>query len=683
METVRSPSPGTTKDELVIRERERDSGWRPPYPRSEVGRKYDNDRKDDFMYREREPPRGGRGRNDNIDIDIDIHEDNHHRAPPPPRSEYRERDTEEIRFRRGEGERRPPPPRTEVNREDIHFEEHKRANPPPRSEFARSRGGGDRENIDVSGGYQLYAAEQTADMYEQIDIDIHNHHQHQNRERSAAPPPRQRSMSRGPMVAREREEWLVRRPRTPPQRDYEKEEIIIRRREREPTPEPPREPSPEPEPPAPPPEPPVIRPPIIQEVITHHRHIDHGIERARSPTPPPPPPSPPRQREDDIDIEIHRQGIRNGRPYDEEINIDIDRHNGGRARSRSRAPTNRQRSVSTRTGALSRREPSTHRGSRYDDDVAAEAEYYNRRAASRGYPGEAYNGATKDWAIVDVPPGTERVQMDGVGGGQQEITWQRYNGVRRSKFKTNGREYDGEFGLPANGYPQQQQQQPPDRTRGGDDVDIRISDRERERRGNDNVDIDIHVGDHPHSQHNHQNRGGDMQRRPPVKDKMWTEITKDLVIKEAIDEMGYEYEETEYFFYVIEYLRYVSRSSKSPHNACQSHRYICPYTPPKRIILADVLCLTQEDVLRLVELTEDIRRERRERIREIQWEREELERAPALKSLPAPPPVPAPPIGNKGGSYDERIYEREWRYDREGYPIGRRGGGGGGGRGYR
>ena len=39
---------------------------------------------------------------------------------------------------------------------------------------------------------------------------------------------------------------------------------------------------------------------------------------------------------------------------------------------------------------------------------------------------------------------------------------------------------------------------------------------------------------------------------------MWTEITKDLVIKEAIEERGYEYEETDDFFYVIEYLKYVS-----------------------------------------------------------------------------------------------------------------------------
>jgi len=40
--------------------------------------------------------------------------------------------------------------------------------------------------------------------------------------------------------------------------------------------------------------------------------------------------------------------------------------------------------------------------------------------------------------------------------------------------------------------------------------------------------------------------------------EMWTEITKDLVTLEAIHQMGYVYEETEYFFYIKEYLTYVS-----------------------------------------------------------------------------------------------------------------------------
>jgi hypothetical protein len=39
---------------------------------------------------------------------------------------------------------------------------------------------------------------------------------------------------------------------------------------------------------------------------------------------------------------------------------------------------------------------------------------------------------------------------------------------------------------------------------------------------------------------------------------MWTEVAKDLVIKEAIEEKGYEYDETDAFFYVMEYLQYVS-----------------------------------------------------------------------------------------------------------------------------
>ena len=42
------------------------------------------------------------------------------------------------------------------------------------------------------------------------------------------------------------------------------------------------------------------------------------------------------------------------------------------------------------------------------------------------------------------------------------------------------------------------------------------------------------------------------------KDRLWTEITKDLVSEEAIKEVGYDFEETENVYYVMEYLRYVS-----------------------------------------------------------------------------------------------------------------------------
>jgi hypothetical protein len=97
--------------------------------------------------------------------------------------------------------------------------------------------------------------------------------------------------------------------------------------------------------------------------------------------------------------------------------------------------------------------------------------------------------------------------MDGIGGGSQEVTWQRYNGVRRSKFIPESDSlamYDrrADYSLPP----------PPPKNKYGD---------------------------------------------------MWTEITKDLVVREAIEELGYDYEETEYFYYIIQYLRYVRHTSPS------------------------------------------------------------------------------------------------------------------------
>lgn len=185
-----------------------------------------------------------------------------------------------------------------------------------------------------------------------------------------------------------------------------------------------------------------------------------------------------------------------GTEFDEEIVIDRDSR---RRREKEELSVSRARSLS----AGPRR--------RYydddddDDDIEEEAAYYNRKAMERAYVGEGYNGATRDWAIVDVPPGTERVRMDGVGGSTQDITWQRYNGVRRSKFITGDTVYDSGFGLPERD--PSPLPPPPTRSRPAD---------------------------------------------------MWTEITKDLVAKEAIEFMGYEYEETEYFFYITDYLKYVN-----------------------------------------------------------------------------------------------------------------------------
>ncbi|KAF2134776.1 hypothetical protein P153DRAFT_9407 [Dothidotthia symphoricarpi CBS 119687] len=451
---------------------------RPPPPPASV-RGFD---RDDVSVR-----RSARPREEETDITIRRREQSRPRQP-----EFREPDFErnEIPFRRGDGA--PPRPReVEIEKEDIRF---------------RTRG----DSVDIRATHKEVgregrgvSAERGSIRFQERDgnFDFRTSRREQSRGRDRSteretitirgrekslPPPR----SRGELVAREREEFVIRRreaspPSPPPPRPREiiRDEIIIRRKEE-------RSPSPAPSPPPPPPAPapePEIRPPIIQEIITHHRHIDHGVERARSPTPPPPPP-PPAPRNESIEIEINRRETRNGRSDFEELDININRdsrHDRGeleiRARERSFSPPRRSHTAPI------------------GDDFDLEAEYYNRKAMERSYMGEAWNGATKDWAIVDVPPGTNRIRMDGAGGGAQEVTWQRYNGVRRSKFISADDERVTDFG--------------------------------------------------------------------PVKPKkkdMWTEITKDLVLKDAIESMGYKCEETDDFFYVMEYLRYVSFPHPSP-----------------------------------------------------------------------------------------------------------------------
>lgn len=209
-----------------------------------------------------------------------------------------------------------------------------------------------------------------------------------------------------------------------------------------------------------------------------------------------------------------RRGSHNGRYHEDDIRI---QHNAGGRQIDQEDRVSRRHSLSP---------PARQTYSTRDErDIAEEADYYNRRVSERAYIGEGYNGATKDWAIVDVPPGTTRVQMEGIGGANQEVTWQRYNGVRRSKFMTEQETFVGEM-VPAKEV----------------EIEARISRHERSR------DLDT------------KDRG----RRfvAEKEDIMWTEITKDLVIKDAIEEMGYDFEETEFFFYVMVYLRYVSPFSR-------------------------------------------------------------------------------------------------------------------------
>lgn len=554
------------REEVIIREGDRPQRERPREREREVER-------DEFILKRGEPAPPPRPRREERDVEIEIKREERDapprprvrerevereevdvrsvrsERPPPPRPMPREREVEREEFiiRRGEGERRPPP-RREVEKEEVIIRTNEAERPRARRPSPRRATEVDKEEVlirqttreDDTRSVRSSRPREVSEEREKIVIRARS----RGRERSIPPP-----VDRGNIVQRDTEEFIIRRRRppspspspSPPRRDVEREQIIIReRKERSPSPAPLPPPPQEPEPVR---MPPIFRPPIHQEIhqeiITHHRHIDHGtrhsrsrsmpktyrrlgVARARSPSPEllPAPPPPAEEKVESTEIEIRRRyedltdkakwyqtnvtARGNGRNEEEDIKIEH------KSRDVEKLSTRSERGEED--VILRSRSVDVPRRRYYEDDMEAEADYYNRRALERGYPGEAYNGATRDWAIVDVPPGTERVRMDGAGGGSQEITWQRYNGVRRSKFLAGEREFDSPFGLPA----------PPEPVE-----DRRLIVPPRAEIGR------------------------------TKKSDMWTEITKDLVSKEAIEYMRYDYEETEYFFYVMEYLRYV------------------------------------------------------------------------------------------------------------------------------
>ncbi|KAK7433170.1 hypothetical protein QQZ08_000101 [Neonectria magnoliae] len=387
---------------------------------------------------------------------------------------------------------------------------------------------------------------------------IHDHEHERSRTRVVErerirEPSRKRSPS--PRVVR-----YVERPRrspSPVEHEHERERIRTRIVERENVPSPP--PRPEPTPPPPPPQ--VIRGPTIErEVITHWRDVDHGVVRARPPTPPPPPPPAPRapsrvrERETDIDISLSKN----------KTEVDIQRTTRTRSRSRERRSHYHDDDLVIRRDT-ERLRMDDRQGRRRAHSAAPiptpnaaneEGDYLTSKVDSRGRMGEAWGGATKDWAIVDVPPGTERIRMDGIGGGATDTTWTKYSGVRRTQFIP---ERDG---APTPAPAPREPSPPPSRDR----VNVSVYDRERE------IDIEK-VTDRR------------VSRPPPPPKDMWTEITKDLVLREAIEELGYDYEETNQFFYIMDYLKY-------------------------------------DDVLHLVDISDEIRRARKQRTRDLEWERE-------------------------------------------------------------
>ncbi|KAJ6446833.1 2-isopropylmalate synthase [Purpureocillium lavendulum] len=477
----------------------------------------------------------------------------------------------------------PPPRRSAPEFDDVEYRSSRVAtrSPPPR---ARSRVATRDEEIDVrvreretnrTPAFLREDARRTEAgpmVLRQRDVEtVDRHHRSPSpvryreerlvrRPKSASPPPMreehehlrfvERERVRSPSVVRRRSPSplpvrFVERPRRSPSpvaREHIHTRIVERERERIPSPSP-----------SPPPPPPVIRGPIVErEVITHYTDVDHGVVRAKRPSPPPAPRARPRERETDIDISLSKN----------RTEVDIHRSTS-RARSRSHERRSHyhdddldvvvRRDDRLRIDDRSRGHRRARSAAPLGSPVDEEADYITGKMDARGRMGEARGGATKDWTIVDVPPGTERVRMDGIGGAGTDTTWSRYSGVRRTQFIP---ERDGAVVPRAPS---------PGPTRGRTSVAVDYHKTEID------VDIERRITKKP-------------APPPPAPPReMWTEITKDLVVREAIEQMGYEYEETKWFFYIMDYLRY-------------------------------------DDVLQLTELSESIRRARK--VREIKWERD-------------------------------------------------------------
>ncbi|KAI4182237.1 MAG: hypothetical protein L6R41_006098 [Letrouitia leprolyta] len=196
--------------------------------------------------RERERPR----QSDFREEDIVIRRNERERERPRERERDRGYEKDEIIIRRDEGNR----PRTRASSFDRETIKLRVDEKEPRR--ARSRADFREEDITI----RREERERPTRDFREEDLII--------RRRDASRETRRTMRSRSRSRSRDREDITIRHD---DRGGRHRDEIIIRRDEKSPSPEPVYAP------PLPPPEPEPIRaPPIHQEIITHHRHIDHG-----------------------------------------------------------------------------------------------------------------------------------------------------------------------------------------------------------------------------------------------------------------------------------------------------------------------------------------------------------------------------------------------------------------------
>ncbi|KAL5606574.1 hypothetical protein BROUX41_002976 [Berkeleyomyces rouxiae] len=288
--------------------------------------------------------------------------------------------------------------------------------------------------------------------------------------------------------------------------------------------------------PAPGPEqvPSVFEPTIEREVITHFTNIDHGTINARPQSQVRlQPPKTPRPRSQSRSQSHSRPILLNGNT----IQIEIEQTDRpSRRLAPAEEPTIRishpklQRRASSAAPLLTHRDTQLQLDQPHnqnlvlitgDPDADEEAHEITARINATGRFGEAVDGITQDWSIVEVPPGTKRIRMDGAGGASAEVTWRRHSGARRARLVLDSKdEADHALG-------------PASRTKSRG-PDGRRRDRERDRK-RDDVTIAVKPS-----------------RRQRA--ERWTEIAKELVSRSALRARGYSFKETDLFFHVSDYV---------------------------------------------------------------------------------------------------------------------------------
>ena len=264
----RPKQPAYEREEITIRDRDRE----PDRPRER------DFREDELIIRRNEKERSRpqeRDRYDDREQEIIIRRDEKERDRPRGRDRYEDRE-EEIIIRRNEDDR-PKPRARSYERESLTVRDD-RSTAAPR---AKSRDYHEEDiTIRRSERDRASRARSRDTRYSEEDIIIRRDEREARRPRSRSldhrddelvirrssysrerEKPRARSRGRGG----DEEDIIIRH--SDDKRKGHKDEVIIRRNERSPSLESYR-PPPEPEP--------VRAPPIHQEIITHHRHIDHG-----------------------------------------------------------------------------------------------------------------------------------------------------------------------------------------------------------------------------------------------------------------------------------------------------------------------------------------------------------------------------------------------------------------------